>query len=221
MPHDASYGCKLTPTIERLPADRLPLGFLGLPINAYALLGDGFSILVDAPFMACMDALCDLERRGFPPWAMVLTGGDIADLGDGYGELAANFGLSFHLHRADHRRISGRRVFRDLPDRGTRAFLGMEIAECPATTRGAVLIHLPWSRGLFIGDHGGLPRNDAQDGRPARLCLPEITADLAGYLRAWRAQMRARAPDLVLPSQGPPLSRNRLGGLLDDVLIPD
>ena len=106
------------------------------PLNSYAILRDGVSVLFDAPFSWVMDDVRSLADE-HAPLAMAISHRDLAASGDAFDVFAAEFGAPILLHPDDAATPKARdaAVPWDDPTSAENAAILREV--------GAELIHVP------------------------------------------------------------------------------
>jgi hypothetical protein len=160
----------------------------GLCTNAYALVSDSGTLLVDTMFEFLLPAVEKLTERGHPPVGLVLTHRHVAVNGDIFPRFVDTYDVPLLLHPADaadeHVKASGF-VFADPHASDLPALFGLEALDFPGQTEGSIALYRERD-GLFLaGDAAmGTTTPQAQDGLRRLVRPPLRTSVDDGQLRA-------------------------------------
>ena len=135
--------------IHMLPQKGSVSGGSKRPLNSWAVLREGYSVLFDAPFSWVMDGVQGLADDGHPPLAYVLSHRDLAASGDAFDALASEFGASILLHPDDQTtdKAKAAGVSWGDPTSGQGAEIlrdaGLELIHVPGHSPGSIMLYLP------------------------------------------------------------------------------
>ena len=181
-----------------LPQEGARTGGTGRPPNSYALIFDGFSVLVDAPFRYVLGEVESLAKRGHPPGALVLTHRDLLGQGDAFGELQERYDTTLLLHPDD----VGSNValeFKNPMDNLLLKEAGLEVIHFPGHTPGSVMLLWSAHGGVLLAGDSAVAPGPRQDQEPPRLERPlgpnqEMTDALAERWRNFDRRLRTLCP---------------------------
>lgn len=188
-----------------LPQAEAPTGPTGRPPNSYALLIEGRSVLLDAPFRRLLPALRRLADDGHPPDALVLSHRHVAAQADGFEAIQDAFGGTLFLHPADARHPSVRNLgfgFEDPMEPALRDGAGLEVLHVPCHTAGSVMLYTERHGGVLLAGDSAVgpgprqPRGTHRLERPPTIS-PDADARLRVLWKSWNRPLCA-----VLPLHG-------------------
>ncbi|MFQ6550179.1 MBL fold metallo-hydrolase [Aestuariibius sp. 2305UL40-4] len=201
--------------VRILPQKGSVSGGTGRPVNSYAILRDGHSILVDAPFSWCLDGIADLAAGGYGPGALVLSHKDLCASGDAFEELTRRYDLSVLLHPADQdapEAVETRLAFEDPVDHPLLKKDGIEVIEMPGHTPGSILLYLAEADGILLAGDSAVGPGPEQPADPPRLERPKMDEDDDKiFCAAWPDLLKRRPVAAVLPLHGQIYRRQDLG----------
>ncbi len=196
---------RLSDKLLLLPQKDAPVGPGGRPRNAYALVSATRSILVDAAFSWCFDAVKAVADRGHPPVALVLTSRDVAAEGDAFDRIERVFGVPVLLHPGEGPpvRLPGGATLSDPRDDPFAKRAGLVAHHLPSTEPWATVYRWEEDGGVLVAGEtvlGAAPGDEDED----RLSLPEGAAGVP-LVSALSAILDATPARSLLPAFGRPL----------------
>ena len=144
-------------------------GGTGRPPNSYAIIFDDFSILIDAPFSWCREAIEWLVLSGKRPRRHFLSHRHIPMSADAIREYERRDGKIFLLHPNDqsHDDAAGKAEYADPTCDPVLAETGLEAIHMPGHTAGSVMLYSQLNGGiLFAGDCAVGPGPQQANGSP-------------------------------------------------------
>jgi glyoxylase-like metal-dependent hydrolase (beta-lactamase superfamily II) len=177
-----------------------------LSTNAYAVLGPGGALLIDASILTMVPFLHDLAGRGFAPAALVISHRHVAGTGDALRAISDEFKIPVLLHPIDagHPQASFARVrYEDPVGHPVLASFGLEAILFPGHTSGSIVLYSADNGGmLFTADAAMGPNADQTAAGIERLIRPpaELSTDDRELRRQWLSFSRPVAS--VLPYHG-------------------
>lgn len=199
--------------VHMLPQKGSVSGGSKRPLNSYAVLRDGYSVLFDAPFSWAMDGVQRLADDGHPPLACVLSHRDLAASGDAFDVLASEFGASILLHPNDQAtdKAKDAGVAWVDPTSGQGATIlsdaGLELIHVPGHSPGSIMLHLADEVGILLAGDSAVGPGPKQSDRTPRLERPIKADEDPAFLDTWR-KLVARLPiAAVLPLHGEAYTR--------------
>ena len=184
------------------------------PLNSFAVLREGRSVLFDAPYSWVLDGIQALADEGHPPAALVLSHRNTAGSGDAFEEIARRFGAPVLLHPADqgHPEARGTGVaFSDPTASPVLAEAGIEVVAIPGHTEGSIMLYLADEGGILLAGDSAVGPGPEQSDRTPRLERPVGADEDARFLDTWR-DFVARLPlAAVLPLHGECYLRSETG----------
>ncbi len=178
------------------------------PMNSFAILREGRSILFDAAFSWTRDGIRRLADEGHPPAALVLSHADVVGSADALDEILADHGIPVMLHPLDaelERVAKGGREYVDP--------MHSELLDAAGIVRMHVPGHSPGSTMLWIEDEGGIllagdcavgpgPEQGAPDVEP-RLQRPKMNEEQERmFVPAWHRAVASHPVAAILPLHG-------------------
>ena len=178
------------------------------PLNSYAVLREGHSILFDAPFSWVMDGIHRLASDGHPPAAMAISHRDLAGSGDAFEAFSQAFGVPILMHPADQAEDAPSELDVPLGDpmdgEGGRLLheAGIEVIHVPGHSPGSIMLYLPDEGGILLaGDCAVGPGPDQTDRTP-RLERTIAIEDEARFADIWQKIVDRLPLAGVLPLHG-------------------
>ena len=201
--------------VRMLPQAGSVSGETRRPMNSYAILRDGHSILVDAPFSWCLDGIAALAAEGFGPGALVLSHKDLCGTGDAFEDLLRLYDLPVLLHPADEDapEATGTGLrFEDPVDHPLLRKDGIEVIEMPGHTPGSILLYLAEADGILLAGDSAVGPGPEQLAEPPRLERPKMDEEDDEIFRAaWPDLLKRRPVASILPLHGATYRRADLG----------
>ncbi len=192
------------------------------PVNSFAILREGWSILFDAPFSWVMEAVEQLARDGHPPEALVLSHRDLAGSGDAFEEMVERFSIPILLHPDDWQEDAPRKLTVPLHDPMESAALaeaGAKVIRIPGHSPGSIMLHLEDSGGILLaGDSAVAPGPEQSDQTP-RLERPLKADEDDRFLTTWKKLVGSLPLAAVLPLHGQTYLRQDVGDAAFDKIV--
>ena len=183
------------------------------PLNAYAVLRPGRSILFDAPLSWTLDGVRRLADEGHPPAALVLSHRDLAASGDAFEAFTETFDAPILLHREDRSSAKARDAgvaWQDvLEGDGARALAeaGLEVIHVPGHTPGSIMLYLADEGGILLAGDSAVGPGPAQSDRTPRLERPLGADEDPAFVDTWRRTVERLPLAAVLPLHGEAYTR--------------
>ena len=194
--------------VVMLPQAGSAMGGSKRPLNSYAVLRDGYSILFDAPFSWVMDGVHRLAANGHPPLACVLSHRDLAASGDAFADLVAEFGVSILLHPDDQATDAAKEagVAWSDPTTGQGAAIladaELELIHIPGHSPGSIMLHLADEGGIVLAGDSAVGPGPEQADQTPRLERPIGADENPGFVADWRRTVSRLPIVAVLPLHG-------------------
>ena len=196
-----------------LPQEGSVSGGSKRPLNSYAILRDGVSVLFDAPFTWVMDGVHRLADDGHPPLACALSHRDLVSSGDAFDTLRSEFGASILLHpddqATDKAKVGG--VAWDDPTTGQGAAMladaGLELIHVPGHSPGSVMLYLADEGGILLAGDSAVGPGPEQSDRTPRLERPIKADEDPRFLDTWQKTVERLPLAAVLPLHGEAYTR--------------
>ena len=210
--------------IHMLPQKGSVSGGSKRPLNSWAVLREGYSVLFDAPFSWVMDGVQGLADDGHPPLACVLSHRDLAASGDAFDALASEFGASILLHPDDQTtdKAKAAGVSWGDPTSGQGAEIlrdaGLELIHVPGHSPGSIMLYLPDEGGILLAGDSAVGPGPEQSDRTPRLERPIKADEDPRFLDAWQKTVDRLPLAAVLPLHGEAYTRAEHGDEFDTIL---
>lgn len=182
----------------------------GFATNGYAVIGNGYSVLVDAVYADCMPGILALNGAGHKPVALVITHRHVIGQAETLVQLVLDHHIPVFLHPCDASHKEARRwtgmQFEDPTNNSLLAGCGLEVMHMPGHTEGHIMLYSSASGGMVItGDCAvGPTANQAQNGEWPVVRPPVFFSDDDAELRrGW--QLFSRRITTLAPYRGAPL----------------
>ena len=178
------------------------------PLNSYAVLRDGYSVLFDAPFSWVVDGVQRLADDGHPPLACVLSHRDLAASGDAFADLASEFGVSILLHPDDQATVAAKEadVAWGDPTTGQGAAIladaDLELIHIPGHSPGSVMLYLADDGGVVLAGDSAVGPGPEQADQTPRLQRPIKADEDPRFIETWRRTISRLPIAAVLPLHG-------------------
>ncbi len=200
--------------VVMLPQAGSATGGTGRPLNSFAVLRPGHSILLDAAYSWCIDGIRELAERGHPPRAMVLSHRNTAGSGDAFARFRSDFDAPVLLHPNDQRHEEAREAGPYVDPVGHQALdeAGIRVIHMPGHTDGSIILHVEDEGGILLAGDSAVAPGPEQDTRPPRLERPTMPgAAKERFIAEWKAIWEHVRPDAILPLHGHCYLRSDLG----------
>ena len=196
--------------VHMLPQKGSTSGGSNRPMNSFAILREGRSILFDAAFSWTVDAIARLADDGHPPAALVLSHRNVVGSADALDEIAARFDVPVLLHPADAAHDEASSAGVDFVDPTHAAPLdeaGIVRMHVPGHTAGSIMLWIEDEGGILLaGDcavgPGPEQGGDDPDAGPS-LQRPKMgEGDERAFVPAWHAAVASHPVAAILPLHG-------------------
>lgn len=180
------------------------------PVNSYAILREGSSVLFDAPFSWVMDSIRRLAEEGHAPTAMAISHRDLGASGDAYGEFVSEFGGPVLMHPDDQATDKGRKVEVPLHDPMASKALsdaGAQVIHTPGHSPGSIMLYLADEGGILLVGDSAVGPGPQQSDRTPRLERPIMADENPIFLDTWRKTVDRLPIAAVLPLHGEAYTR--------------
>ena len=196
--------------VRMLPQKGSSSGGSKRPMNSYAILREGRSILFDAAFSWTVDGIARLADDGRPPAALVLSHRNVVGSADALDEVRARFDVPVFLHPADaaHEEAASAGIeFADPMHSDLLGGAGITAMHVPGHTAGSVMLWIEDAGGVLLaGDcavgPGPEQGGDDPDHEP-RLQRPKMDEEAErAFIPAWHAAVASHPVAAILPLHG-------------------
>lgn len=194
------------------------------PLNSYAILREGRSILFDAPVSWAMDGVRQLAEDGHPPAALVISHRDLAGSGDEFEAFRDEFGVPILMHPADQREDAPSKLSVALHDpmegEGGRILqdAGIEVIHVPGHSPGSIMLYLADEGGILLAGDCAVGPGPEQSDRSPRLERPSKADEDERFLDTWRKTVDRLPIAAVLPLHGEAYTRAEHGDEFDRIV---
>lgn len=194
--------------VVMLPQEGSTSGGSKRPLNSYAVLREGRSILFDAPVSWAMDGIARLAEEGRPPAAMVLSHRDLAGSGDAFEAFAERFDAPVLMHPDDQSQEAPSRLAIPLhnPMSGRGAAIlrkaGLEAIRIPGHSPGSIMLYTRDEGGILLAGDCAVGPGPEQSDRTPRLERPLGADDDPHFAEGWRDVIDRLPLAAVLPLHG-------------------
>ena len=209
--------------VHMLPQKGSVSGGSKRPLNSWAVLRDGYSILFDAPFSWVRDDVAQLADDGHPPRALVLSHRDLAASGDALDAFAAD-GVPILLHRDDQATAKAKDAgiaWGDVMHGEGAAILrdaGIEAIHVPGHSPGSVMLYLADGGGILLAGDSAVGPGPEQSDRTPRLERPIKADEDPAFLDTWQKLVGRLPLAAVLPLHGEAYIRAEHGDGFDAIV---
>ena len=190
--------------VRMLPQKGSVSGGSKRPLNSWAILREGRSILLDAPVSWAMEGIAALAAAGHPPAAHVLSHRDIAGSGDAFDAFADAYDAPFLMHPEDQAEDAPRKLSVPLNDPMASDVLrdaGIETIHIPGHSPGSIMLYSAEAGGILLTGDAAVGPGPEQSDRTPRLERPKGADADRRFLRIWH-DVAARPLAAVLPLHG-------------------
>lgn len=208
--------------VVMLPQEGSTSGGSRRPLNAYAVVREGFSILFDAPVSWALDGIAALADAGAPPRALVLSHRNLCSSGDAFEALTRRYDLPVLLHPDDQSHPEAREAGVPFADPTTSEALreaGAEVIHVPGHTAGSIMLHLPDEGGILLAGDSAVGPGPEQADRTPRLERPLGADGDPRFLRIWEESVDRLPLAAVLPLHGAGCLRRHVGDEVFDAIV--
>lgn len=162
----------------------------GMSTNAYVLISDGKSLLMDVSYEHLLLLVRAVAGEGYPPAGLLLSHRHLAGNGDVFGTFEEEFDAPIFLHPLDteHPQAKSAGVeFRNPMENTLFEEFGAEVMHFPGQTEGSVMLYRERDGLLLSGDSAMGPTNPQTAGGMERLIRPPLftSVDDEGLRRNW------------------------------------
>lgn len=192
------------------------------PLNSFAVLRDGYSILFDAPVSWALDGIARLADGGRPPRALVLSHRNLCSSGDAFAEIVERYGCPVLLHPADQTHPEAGEAgvaFGDPTTDPVLADAGVEAVHVPGHTDGSIVLHLADEGGIVLAGDCAVGPGPEQSDRTRRLERPLGAADGSDFVESWKGIVERLPIAAVLPLHGEGYLRRDVGDEAFDRIV--
>ena len=180
------------------------------PLNSFAILREGRSILFDAAFSWTIDGIAALADGGHPPVALVLSHRNTVGSADALDEIRTRFDVPVMLHPADAAHEEAASSGIDFVDPMHSAALdeaGLTRMHVPGHTDGSVMLWMEDEGGILLAGDCAVGPGPEQGGddpdAPPRLQRPKMAdEDERRFVPAWHAALASHRVAAILPLHG-------------------
>ena len=206
-----------------LPQEGSSSGGTNRPLNSYAVLREGRSILFDAPVSWALEGIRALAAEGRPPRALVISHKDLASSGDAFDLFREEFDAPVLMHPADQTHPAAQGLglaFQDPMESAVLAGAGARVIHMPGHTPGSIMLYLADEGGILLAGDSAVAPGPEQAAEPPRLERPKMAEEAERpFLDAWE-KLAARLPlAAVLPLHGRRYLRAELGSEAFDAAV--
>ncbi|QPH55967.1 MBL fold metallo-hydrolase [Pontivivens ytuae] len=191
--------------VVMLPQEGSASGGTNRPLNSFAILRPGYSILLDAAYSWCLAGIRRLAEEGHPPQALVLSHRNTAGSGDAFAELRSEFDIPVLLHPDDQRHEEARDAGPYADPVGDPALeeAGVRMIHMPGHTDGSIMLHVEDEGGILLAGDSAVAPGPEQDAEPPRLERPVMPGAAEDrFIAEWQEIWAYAQPDAILPLHG-------------------
>lgn len=193
-----------------LPQAGSDIGGSRRPLNSYAILRDGYSILFDAGYPWALDGIARFAEEGYPPHALVLSHRDTARAADALDTIRSTYDIPILLNPLDANDTEVHATGIAFQDPVTAPVLREANIDClplPGHTPGSIMLYLENEGGIVLtGDCAVGPGPEQGAGEPD--AEPQLQRTLMSeedervFIPAWHKAMASLPVAAVLPLHG-------------------